>query len=53
MGDDEKLDINLFEQLDEALEEREGSDRRKQNVGVDDKIVEDRRKGDRRQQQQS
>ncbi len=53
MGDDEKLDINLFEQLDEALEEREGSDRRKQNVGVDDKIGEDRRKGDRRQQQQS
>jgi len=49
MGDEKELDLSLFEQLDEALEERAtGSDRRKKNVGVDDAIGEDRRKGDRR-----
>lgn len=53
MGEEEKLDIDLFEQLDEALEERGGTDRRKQDLGVDDSIGEDRRKGDRRQQGES
>lgn len=50
MGDEDKLDLDLFEQLDEALEEREGSDRRKQNKAIDEAAIgEDRRKGDRRQ----
>ena len=49
MGDDEKLDLALFEQLDEALEEREGKDRRKHDLGADQALGEDRRKGDRRQ----
>lgn len=49
MGDEDKLDLDLFEQLDEALEEREGSDRRKQNKAIDDALGEDRRKGNRRQ----
>ena len=49
MGDDEKLDLALFEQLDEALEEREGKDRRKHDLGADQTLGEDRRKGDRRQ----
>ena len=40
----------VIEQLDEALEERGGSDRRKENVGSDPKSGEDRRKGDRREQ---
>lgn len=40
-----------IEQLDEALEERGGSDRRKQNAGIDPSSGEDRRKGDRREQQ--
>ena len=53
MGDEEKLDNSLFEQLEEALEEREGRDRRKQNVGVDETVGQDRRKNDRRQQQES
>mgnify|MGYP001579273181 CR=1 FL=1 len=49
MGDEKELDLSLFEQLDEALEERAGgSDRRKKNIGADDSIGEDRRKGDRR-----
>lgn len=52
MGDEDKLDVNLFEQLDEALEEREGSDRRKKNLGADDTIGADRRKGDRRDEQE-
>ncbi len=49
MGDEEKLDVALFEQIDEALEEREGSDRRKQDTGTDNSSSgEDRRKNDRR-----
>lgn len=52
MGDEDKLDVNLFEQLDEALEEREGSDRRKKNLGAAETIGEDRRKGDRRDEQE-
>ena len=41
----------VIEQLDEALEEREGSDRRKDNSGLDPQSGEDRRRGDRRQQE--
>lgn len=52
MGDEDKLDVNLFEQLDEALEEREGSDRRKKNLGAAEPIGEDRRKADRRDEQE-
>ena len=49
MGDDKELDLSLFEQLDEALEERAGgNDRRKKNVGADDTVGKERRKGDRR-----
>jgi hypothetical protein len=43
----------VIEQLDEALEEREGRDRRKENAGGDPTSGEDRRKGDRRQQAQA
>lgn len=39
----------VIEQLDEALEEREGSDRRKRDAGLDPHSGEDRRKGDRRE----
>lgn len=39
----------VIEQLDEALEEREGSDRRKRNVGSDPRSGEDRRKEERRE----
>ena len=46
---DNKSKIDLFEQLDEALEERLGTDRRKQNLGADEE-GQDRRKGDRREQ---
>ena len=38
---------NLYEQLDEALEERQG-DRRKKNLGAELETGTDRRKGDRR-----
>ena len=49
MSDEDKIDLGLFEQLDEALEEREqGGDRRKKNLGVDLTDGTDRRKGDRR-----
>ena len=47
-GEDKNLDSVLFEQIDEALEERGGGDRRKQNVGAAQAAGEDRRKGDRR-----
>ncbi|NNL56964.1 MAG: hypothetical protein HKO71_04385 [Pseudomonadales bacterium] len=48
MGTDEKLEeIAVFDQIDEALEEREGSDRRKQDKGPVE-ADEDRRKQDRR-----
>ncbi|NNC55889.1 MAG: hypothetical protein HKO07_09240 [Pseudomonadales bacterium] len=44
----EKLEeIDVFDQIDEALEERAGSDRRKQDVGPQ-QVDEDRRKNDRR-----
>lgn len=49
MGGDKNPDaeLDIFEQLDEALEERLGSERRKQDSGnIED--GEDRRKGDRR-----
>ncbi len=49
MGDEDNIDLGLFEQLDEALEEREqGGDRRKKNIGIDLTDGTDRRKGDRR-----
>ena len=49
MSDEDKIDLGLFEQLDEALEEREpGGDRRKKNLGLDLTDGTDRRKGDRR-----
>jgi len=40
-------ELAIFDQLEEALEEREGSDRRKVNLGKDTH-GNDRRKGDRR-----
>ncbi|MBT8138792.1 MAG: hypothetical protein KJP25_03415 [Gammaproteobacteria bacterium] len=44
----EKLEeIDVFDQIDEALEEREGSDRRKQDLGPQ-QSEEERRKNDRR-----
>lgn len=44
----EKLeDVNILDQIDEALEEREGTDRRKQDKGPV-QTSEDRRKQDRR-----
>ena len=44
-------EIDIFEQLDAALEEREGSDRRRENVGYAQ--GRDRRNGDRRKQNES
>jgi hypothetical protein len=38
----------VIKQLEEALEERQGADRRKANEGVNPDSGEDRRKGDRR-----
>lgn len=38
----------VIEQLEEALEEREGSDRRRTDDGLDPTSGADRRKGDRR-----
>lgn len=49
MGESDKQDIDIFDQIDEALEEREGSDRRKQNTGENAK-GENRRKGSRRKE---
>ncbi|NNM12063.1 MAG: hypothetical protein HKO60_09055 [Pseudomonadales bacterium] len=44
----EKLEeIDVFDQIDEAHEEREGSDRRKQDLGPQ-QSEEERRKNDRR-----
>tara|TARA_B100000767_G_C19771385_1_gene540229 strand:- start:1293 stop:1454 length:162 start_codon:yes stop_codon:yes gene_type:complete len=49
MSDEDNEDLGLFEQLDEALEEREQSgDRRKKNLGIDLNDGTDRRKSDRR-----
>ena len=49
MSDEDNIDLGLFEQLDEALEEREqGGDRRKKNIGIELPDGTDRRKGDRR-----
>ena len=47
MGGD-KIDLDLFEQMDEALEERQSSDRRKKNLGAEQASGKDRRKGNRR-----
>lgn len=43
-----KPEIDVFSQLEDALEEREGSDRRKKDIGSDPE-GNNRRKGDRRQ----
>ena len=49
MYEESDLDLGLFEQLDEALEERQqGGDRRKNNLGKDSEKGTDRRKADRR-----
>ena len=50
-GEEKNLDSVLFEQIDEALEERGGGDRRKKNVGSVHANGEDRRKGDRRDEE--
>ena len=48
MGSDDKLEeVDVFDQIDEALEEREGADRRKQKQDAID-LDADRRKNDRR-----
>lgn len=47
VGDKDEVEINVFDQIEEALEEREGSDRRKSDHGKDEDGS-DRRKGDRR-----
>lgn len=47
MGDKDNIDLDIFDQLEEALEERAGNDRRKQNLGTNDE-GQDLRKGDRR-----
>lgn len=53
MGEtDKQSDIDIFEQLEEALEERLGNDRRQKNLGTSSE-GEDRRKGDRRQQSEN
>lgn len=50
MGEGDKTaEIDIFTQLEDALEERLGSDRRKKNIGKNQE-GEDRRKNDRRQQ---
>jgi len=41
----------VLSQLEDALEEREGSDRRKQPAAMPEGLREDRRKGDRRTDQ--
>ncbi len=38
----------ILSQLEDALEEREGADRRKQQASMPEGLQEDRRKGDRR-----
>lgn len=38
----------ILSQLEDALEEREGADRRKQQATMPEGVEEDRRKGDRR-----
>jgi hypothetical protein len=47
VGDSDKIDIDVFDQIDEVLEERAGSDRRKADLGVSETGA-DRREGDRR-----
>lgn len=47
-GEDKNLDSVLFDQIDDALEERDGGDRRKQNAAAAPAVAEDRRKNDRR-----
>lgn len=47
VGDKDEVEINVFDQIEEALEEREGSDRRKSD-GKKDDDESDRRRGDRR-----
>ncbi len=47
-GEEKKeVDLDFFDQIDEALEERKGTDRRQQSAGSP--VGEERRKGDRRQ----
>lgn len=48
MNKDKELDESIFEQIEEALEERDGADRRKKNLGLDTDSGLDRRKSDRR-----
>lgn len=43
----------IIDQLEEALEERQGTDRRKSNHGIDPASGADRRKGDRRDTKQT
>ncbi len=47
MGNKDDLKFDVFDQLEEALEERAGNDRRKKNTGQNAEGL-DRRKGDRR-----
>ena len=48
---DKQVTKVLFSQLEEVLEEREGSDRRQQQSDLPDGIDECRRKSDRRSEQ--
>ncbi len=41
--------VITFSQIEEALEERENPDRRKEHKGLPENVHADRRKGDRRQ----
>jgi len=53
MGEgDKQTEIDIFEQLEEALEERLGSDRRQKDLGTSSE-GEERRKSDRRQQNET
>lgn len=45
---EKRLPKILLSQVEDALEEREGSDRRKQKDGLPPNVPHDRRKGDRR-----
>lgn len=43
----------LFEQLEDALEERQGSDRRKNSDDLPTGVINDRRQGDRRTEEKT
>jgi hypothetical protein len=45
---EKRLPKVLLSQVEDALEERAGNDRRKQKKGLPENVNEDRRKGDRR-----